>query len=44
MIITLNPEDGGSTASETSVFSHLTTWCNNPENDNFHFYVFLICP
>jgi len=28
-----NPEVGGSTAFETSISNHQTTWRNNPEND-----------
>jgi hypothetical protein len=28
------PEDGGSTASETSVSIHLTIRCNKPEDDD----------
>jgi hypothetical protein len=36
MIMNLNPEDRGSTASKTLVSNHLTTWCNNPENHDFY--------
>jgi hypothetical protein len=35
MIMNINPEDGGSTASETLVSNHLTTRRNNPENKEF---------
>jgi hypothetical protein len=31
MVTNINPEDGGSTVSETLVSTHLTTRRNNPE-------------
>jgi hypothetical protein len=33
-ITKLIPEEGGSTASETLVSNHLTTWSNNNNNNN----------
>jgi hypothetical protein len=39
MITNLNPEDPGSTASETSVSNHLTARRNNPGSHGFCFSV-----
>jgi hypothetical protein len=36
MITNLNPEDGGSTASETLVSNRLTTGRNTPEYRDFY--------
>jgi hypothetical protein len=36
MITIVSPDDGGTTATESSVFNHLTTRHNNPENHEFY--------
>jgi hypothetical protein len=37
LITNINPEDGGSTASETLVFNHQATRCSNPKRTSLIF-------